>query len=191
MRNIALQILVLILAVTIPLASFATNSSYLVKVSPKVCKHGLHEQPSRNFSVFVFCDDAQGSNIGVILTRAGVGPVEGQPPYKWGTSRRFWQSGPWVTDVTSFSWSQTGRFLYVATSPIYGDGGLFELNLIRQEWKQLIPDTLELSNGKQFKSGNYTVIEDIDIDKNTITVGIYAVSTTERHRIATKFIKMK
>ncbi|MBI5483653.1 MAG: hypothetical protein HY888_04215 [Deltaproteobacteria bacterium] len=46
----------------------------LVDVAPK-CKHGLHSQPNKGpFSVFLFCDDALGANIGIILTERGAGP---------------------------------------------------------------------------------------------------------------------
>lgn len=47
----------------------------IVNVFGQRCIHGLHPQPNSGpFSVFVFCDDALGTNIGVILTERGAGP---------------------------------------------------------------------------------------------------------------------
>ena len=51
------------------------SSSYLIQAQFENCQHGLHAQPNGGpFSVFLFCDDALGSNIGVILTQPGAGP---------------------------------------------------------------------------------------------------------------------
>jgi hypothetical protein len=186
-----LKRLTVVFLATLPLQSTADTPAYVVQAYPKVCKHGLYEQPTKEFSVFLFCDDAQGSNIGVILTRAGVGPVEGEPAYKWGTAKRFWQSGPWVTDVMSFTWSQSGRFLYVATSPIYGDGGLFELDLIMQEWRRVIPETSSSEIKRQFKGNYYTKIDRVDLDRNIMSVGIYELSADKEKRIAVQEIKTK
>jgi hypothetical protein len=60
----------------LPLELVAQNkSNYLVITSQKACRHGIHEQPNEGpFSVFLFCDDAGGSNIGVILTEKGADP---------------------------------------------------------------------------------------------------------------------
>jgi hypothetical protein len=183
--------LMVVFLTALPLRSIADPSVYLVQAYPKVCKHGLYEQPTKEFSVFLFCDDAQGSNIAIILTREGVGPVEGEPPYKWGTAKRFWQSGPWVTDVMSFAWSHSGRFLYVATSPIYGDGGLFELDLRRQEWWRVIPETSTLGIQRKFKGNYYTKIENVSPDRNVISVGIYELSTDKEKRIAIQEVKTR
>ena len=109
--------------------------SYLVHVSPRACTHGLHAQPNDGpFSVFVFCDDAIGVNIGVILTEPGAGPgklkLEGTKTWnKWSATERFWQDATWASDVTSFAWSPSYRYLYVTTSAIYGEGGIFKLDL--------------------------------------------------------------
>lgn len=175
-----------------PLLALGAPPGDLVQTSGKVCNHGLHEQPTRNFSVFLFCDDAQGSNIGIVLSSSGPGRIEAEPGFKWGIARRFWQTGPWVTDVTSFAWSPSGKYLYVATSPVYGDGGLFELDLIRQEWKRLIPEMLKpalLAQCKKSKENCYTRIERIDRDKKSITVVVYDMEDDKR--IATQEVTTK
>ncbi|MGD9305991.1 MAG: hypothetical protein PVF79_17100 [Desulfobacterales bacterium] len=52
----------------------ASEETYLFKFEPpnKHCPHGLHQQPNGGpYSVYVFCDDAGGTNIGIILTEPG------------------------------------------------------------------------------------------------------------------------
>ena len=67
--------LALLLLLTCEASTAREQSSFLVQVSPRSCTHGLHDQPNGGpFSVFVFCDDAIGVNIGVILTEPGAGP---------------------------------------------------------------------------------------------------------------------
>ena len=88
-----LKYLIVVTFVFLPLRCFADSLPYFVQAYPKVCQHGLHEQPKKDFSVFLICDDALGSNICVVVTRPGVGPVEGEFPYKWGMTKRFWQCG--------------------------------------------------------------------------------------------------
>jgi len=51
-----------------------TPTHYLIQAQSKNYQHRLHSQPNKGpFSVFLFCDDALGSNIGVILTEPGGG----------------------------------------------------------------------------------------------------------------------
>jgi hypothetical protein len=140
--------------------------TYLVHVSPRSCTHRLHEQPNDGpFSVFVFCDDALGVNIGVILTEPGAGPgklkLEGTKTWdKWNNTDRFWQDATWAADVTSFAWSPSYRYLYVATSAIYGDGGVFKLDL-KNKKSSRIPN---------FEFGNHSKLIDAKgIFKTTIT----------------------
>jgi fructoselysine-6-P-deglycase FrlB-like protein len=83
----------------------------------------------------VFCDDAMGTTIGVVLTQLGdVGEVE-----KWGSSKRFWQEEEWCRDVDSFVWSSDGHTLFVATGGIYGTGNTYALNLKEREAIQIFP----------------------------------------------------
>ena len=93
----------------------------LVKAGAKACTQRLYRQPNGGpFSVFLFCDDALGSNVGVINTSAGAGPgrIELGPTKewsKWSVSDRFWQDPVWAADITSFAWSRDLKSLYVAT----------------------------------------------------------------------------
>jgi hypothetical protein len=84
----------------------------------------------------LFCDDALGSNIGVINEKA---PALWE---KWDVSDRFWQDRIWCTDINSFAWSPDLRYLYVATSSIYGNGGFYKLDLIHRKATRLIPSEI-------------------------------------------------
>jgi hypothetical protein len=124
----------------------ASGAELLTKASGRNCVHGLHHQPPGGpFSVFLFCDDAGGSNIGVISTEPGAGPGkidlgESKEWKNWDVSNRFWQDPKWATDVTSFAWSPDLRFLYVATGEVYGTGSLYRLDLVARTSKKLVPD---------------------------------------------------
>lgn len=110
MRKIITLIFLLTLSFFFNAGSDAKEQySYLVHVSPRSCSQGLHAQPNDGpFSVYVFCDDAIGVNIGVILTEPGAGPgklkLEGTKTWnKWSATERFWQDAIWASDVTSFA----------------------------------------------------------------------------------------
>ena len=57
----------------------------------------------------------------------------------WSLGNRMWQDPIWASDVTSYAWGPDGTKLYVATSGIYGNGALYELDLIRKKYKQIAP----------------------------------------------------
>ena len=160
-----------------------TPAHYLVQAQFENCQHRLHPQPENGpFSVFLFCDDALGSNIGVILTEPGGGPgairLTGDMVWdKWYTNDRFWQDKLWTTDVVNFLWSPSLRYLYVATSGIYGDGGLFELDLVKRSSVRLLPDP-SAKYKHRLEGGYFTQIEKVDMEKDLIIVGIYVYDET-------------
>jgi len=125
------------------MGAYAFADTNILKVSPKFCKHGLNQPEHDDFAVFIFCDDALGSQIGVILTRPGVGPIEVNT--EWSATNRFWQEGPWMRDVKEMVWSKSGSYLYVLTSDIYSEEALYELDLKQRK-------ALELLDGKKIKS---------------------------------------
>ena len=122
------------------------GTELLTRASGKNCVHGLHQQPPGGpFSVFLFCDDAAGSNIGVVNALPGAGPGkidlgELKEWNNWDVNSRFWQDKEWATDVTSFAWSPDLKFLYVATGEVYGTGSLYKLDLVARTSKKLVPD---------------------------------------------------
>ena len=144
----------------ISMASSYAGSNDSIKVSPKFCKHGLNQPGRGDFAVFVFCDDALGTQIGIILTKPGVGPIE--LTGKWSITNRFWQEGPWMTNVKEYVWAKSGNYLYVVTSEVYGEEAFYELNLRQRR-------AVKLLDGKAAKS--YLTIE--KVDNNIIIVNNY------------------
>jgi hypothetical protein len=101
-------------------------------ISGRACKGGPHAQPQGPFGVYVFCDDALGTNIAVFF------PQLGDPIYeKWTLTRRFWQDEPWSADVSALGWVPGRKLLVVATSEIYGTGAVYLLNLEKQTYAKL------------------------------------------------------
>ena len=100
------------------------------------CNHGVFKQPKGLFAVYVFCDDALGTNIAVFIDHIGA-PLTG----KYNLGKRFWQGEEWNYDVTSFSWLPDNHLL-LATSGIYGTGKIYKLNLEEQEFT-VVKDSLE------------------------------------------------
>jgi hypothetical protein len=148
------------------------SASFLVEVYGSKCTPGLHPQPRNGpFSVFVFCDDALGSNIGIVLTN-GSAVTRRFDPFsegKWDTNNRFWQDPVWATDVKNFAWSPDLRYLYVATSSIYGNGGFYKLDLIQRKVTRLIPSEIT----PYFKETKYaydTEIKRIDLGNGQVEV---------------------
>jgi hypothetical protein len=101
-------------------------------ISGRACKGGSHVQPQGPFGVYVFCDDALGTNIAVFY------PQLGDPRFeKWTLTRRFWQGGPWSADVGALGWVPGRNLLVVSTSAIYGTGGVYLLDLEKQTYTKL------------------------------------------------------
>jgi|WetSurMetagenome_2_1015567.scaffolds.fasta_scaffold82516_4 hypothetical protein len=102
------------------------DSNQPVSVYPRICKEGLYSQPKGSFKLAVFCDDAIGTNIGVI--------------YHDPENDSYWQDPKWSKDVTSFWWGLKGDLLYISTSGIYGSGGVYELDLMNRKSIFILPD---------------------------------------------------
>lgn len=173
----------------------ALGDEYLVKAFGNNCVHGLHNQPAGGpFSVFLFCDDALGSNIGVIATAPGAGPgtieLDAQKTWNhWDVNQRFWQDPQWATDITSFAWSSDLKSLYVATGEVYGTGSLYRLNLVTRTVETLLPDA---AMRKRIRDGYSTgaEIKAIDLRARTLKVEVsYFSPDSERTRVDTVTIR--
>jgi hypothetical protein len=107
------------------------STSQLVRTDP--CGDGLYYQPGdAAFAAMLFCDDALGSNLGVVCYS---GNLCSRPP--WAVTDRFWQHESWAADVNAFAWDPNGRCLYVSTNAIYGEGDIFALDLWDRRVKRL------------------------------------------------------
>lgn len=92
--------------------------------------------PTHRTGVMVFCDDALGTTIGVVMTALW---ESNDFEHGWLQERRFWQEKDWSLDVTSFGWSRDGRHLFVGTNDIYGTGNLYQLDLFTRRSTVLFP----------------------------------------------------
>jgi len=92
--------------------------------------------PTKRSGVMIFCDDALGTTIGVVATDL---PRSNDLEAGWQQERRFWQDEAWCINVTSLGWSEDGRFLFVATSDIYGNGNVYQLDLEKRRAAVIFP----------------------------------------------------
>jgi hypothetical protein len=158
--------------------SVCADEARLVRTWPQKCEQGLHPQPNHGpFSVYLFCDDALGSNIGIILTERGAGPGnvalnDLKVWNTWDTVNRFWQDRTWAADVMDFAWGPSQRYLYVATSGIYGDGGFFKIDLRERTSQRLMPRPNAPYESMLRGRGFSTNIKSIDLEQEKITVDI-------------------
>lgn len=113
-------------------------SAQIIPASPRHCKPGIHEQPNGPFAVMLFCEDALGSHLGVIYYKTMSNPVY----ESWSLTDRFWQQQEWGADVTGFAWDDTGKYLFVSTSPIYGSGAVYALDLGARSSHRLFPNEI-------------------------------------------------
>lgn len=140
------------LVTLLPNVCIAADKIY-ENIFPKVCVDGPHKQPNGEFAVYVFCDDALGTNIAVFHGYPGDSLFE-----KWPINRRFWQGEPWGLDVSSIGWVPNKNLLVVATSEIYGEGSIYLLDLEKQKFKVLL-------------TPNDCGSSILDITETTVTVG--------------------
>jgi len=158
-------------------------------VSEHGCQHGLHHQPKGPFAVFLFCEDALGDYIGVIYVDI-LGAPNAEPfSNRWMLDNRLWQEPIWASDVTSFAWDPSGSRLYVATSNIYGSGGLYELNLKTRKAKQLAPKGKQVDGVDNFGPGY--VITELDKEKQVLRYKINESNSKDGTRSAEISLKTR
>jgi hypothetical protein len=120
--------LILSLTIALPLGAMAAFAP-VDHVFGHACKTGRHQQPKGPFAVYAFCDDALGTNIAIFYSELG------DPRFpKWTLTRRFWQDEAWSADVHDLAWVPKRNFLVVTTSEIYGNGGVYLLDLEKQQF---------------------------------------------------------
>ena len=114
------------------LLSFSSMAEVKVaQVDAEACSQGVHEQPGGVFAIYVFCDDALGTNIAVFLNKMAA-PVN--QDYTLGS--RFWQNQEWAYDVISYAWLPDNKLL-ISTSAVYGSGAVYLLDLEHKVSKTL------------------------------------------------------
>lgn len=144
-RSIVLIVLIFASHITFAQNQKPTSSSRIYNCYPKNCGNLPNpvRQPNGPFAVFVFCEDAVGTYIAVSCYDVEVCEQSTYPDGSvrfegWKLYDRFWQEKDWATDVTSFAWSPDGKYLYVATSYIYGTPALYKLDLEARRSTELL-----------------------------------------------------
>jgi len=140
--------LTFVIALLILGALSSPRAGEVINLPAEKCKHGLVFQPNGPFAVMLFCEDALGDHIGIIYYRYMEVPREG----KWRLTDRFWQHKEWGANVTALAWDNTGKFLIVTTSSIYGSGGVYCLDLMNRKATKLFPQTRYKKEMEKIKS---------------------------------------
>ena len=177
-----------------PCAGVTDDARRLIDLRGSACQHGPSMQPDGHFVAFVFCDSALGTNLGIILSRL---TNETDAARVWSIGQRFWQAGPWVTDVTSFAWDPFSDKLYVATDEIYGDGGVFVLDLPQKKYERIYsivdidPQVIRDKADTIRAESHFGFIEELNNDERSITVSIrLAYGDGQSTVIGTKTVRL-
>lgn len=117
----------------------------------KACQPGLHPLEKSQFSLYLSCEGALGNYVGIIMS----GNWSQFGNAKWDIGNRFWYEAGWGKDVTSIFFHKEDSTLYIATSSIYGNGGLYKLDLINKKSYLVYPKEVVPEGSEDF----YTIKE--------------------------------
>lgn len=120
------------LTIMLLLAGSVLAKTDIVQVHAAKCTPGVHTQPDGPFALYVFCDDALGTNIAIFLDKM-YAPIH----QDYNLGKRFWQDQEWSFDVMSFAWLPGNRLL-ISTSAIYGSGSVYLIDLSAKQAKVLL-----------------------------------------------------
>ncbi len=122
-----------------------SREAMVVQISEETCGKQIGSpQENSPFEVYVFCEGALGRYIGIMRKGQMGAPNIGG----WTFTNRFWQDDTWSTDVMSIAWVNDGKSLLVSTSEIYGEGGIYILNLESRSSRILFSNALK--NSRRF-----------------------------------------
>ncbi len=116
-------------------------------IHDSITNNRIIKQPNGPFAAMIFDEFALGIHLCIIFyDQMGI-PSNG----KWSISDRAWCNEKWGSDITSIYWSPNGKCIYVGTGSIYGDGGVFRLDLYTKAFTKIYPSKGLLPTGKQGK----------------------------------------
>jgi hypothetical protein len=142
-HNRVKKIIFTIILVLIATFGLAQKNREKWEWSPGKCVSAVYPHPKSPFAVALFCEDALGTYMSVIhLGSIGAPASENR---RWTLENRHWYDSLWSSDITGFKWAKDGLSITVSTSPIYGSGGYFEINLRSRTVKQLLPEGVTVS----------------------------------------------
>jgi hypothetical protein len=113
----------------------------------EIVKYRIIKQPNGPFAAMIFDEDALAIYVCIIYYDNMGDPIN----EKWSISERVWCNGKWGSDITSLYWCPNGKCLYIGTSLVYGDGGVFRLDLYNKTFTKIYPSKDLLPTGKQGK----------------------------------------
>jgi hypothetical protein len=144
----------------------------------EVQHHRIIKQPNGPFAAIIFNEDALAIHA-CIIYYDNMGNPKNE---KWDISERTWCSRKWGSDITSLYWCPNGKCLYIGTSLVYGDGGVFRLDLYSKKVTKVYPPANLNPTGKEGKKYvSSTEIIGAIKDKLKIKVGYAEIAgDTER-----------
>jgi hypothetical protein len=134
---------------------------YVWILEPMNCDPGLRPQPGGPYAALVFCENALGAQLAVVR----LAPLETTAEGAWNSRRLIWQDESWSADITSFAWTPDGKRLFVATAEGSGAGGLYELELLTRQARQVAPRDSVVTAARP---GPGYVIDRLDLDRQVL-----------------------
>jgi len=124
----------------------ANSWSNDVNVLSNNCTPGLHRLGDSQFALFTSCEGALGNYIAIIMN----GRWSEYGSKSWDIGDRFWYEHSWGKDVTSTYFYASENVLYVSTSSVYGNGGIYKLDLISKKAILFYPKSIDLIQPEEF-----------------------------------------
>lgn len=138
----------------------------IIETYPK-CEDGwYYHHQNKDFAVYLYCGDAQGSHIAILKTdettyheNYSYNPQNANL-FKWPENikktfgdkvwllkeklpnniENYWDyKEDWSNNIKNFAWSPDGKYLYVSTIEIYGTGNLYLLDLYNKKYYEISP----------------------------------------------------
>jgi hypothetical protein len=134
----------------------STLENEIVLISDRGSKHRLEHLDGSPYAVIAFCEDALGNYLAIIYYDKMSSPVDGS----WSISDRIWQNENWSKDVISYFFDRQRKILFVSTSEIYGEGGIYRLDLMNRKYEKLTPNTP--------KEGKIYELKSVDVQKRQL-----------------------
>lgn len=136
------------------------------------CTHGLKPINDTPFSIYFSCEGALGNYLGVILTEKW--SKKGNK--HWDIGDRFWYDSSWGKDITSVYLNTQKQELYIATSSMYGSGGVYKLKLLEKEAVLIFPKNIGDIKAEEIFTivdrANDNLIIEIDLEGNKRRMGV-------------------
>ena len=113
----------------------------------EIMNYRIIKQPNGPFAAMIFDEYALAIHVCILYYDNMGNPMN----EKWWISERAWCDREWGSDITSLYWCPNGKCLYIGTSLVYGDGGVFRLDLYNKTFTRVYPPKDLLPIGKQDK----------------------------------------